>query len=95
MLRANDDVLFYCFSCSTLNVVLESGDQYGFVPNADEEVQLEEIPKLNWDGPEDSSFNDRCRLYVLDAPMGAGKTHVVREHWTTTFGCPGQTRADA
>ncbi|KAK9363940.1 hypothetical protein V1504DRAFT_443092, partial [Lipomyces starkeyi] len=44
--------------------------------------------KLNWDGREDSSFNDRCRLYVLDAPMGAGKTHVVREHWPTTFGCP-------
>ncbi|KAK9389352.1 hypothetical protein V1515DRAFT_578430 [Lipomyces mesembrius] len=33
------------------------------------------MPKLNWDGRVDVSLDDPCRLYVLDAPMGAGKTH--------------------
>ncbi|KAK9321296.1 hypothetical protein V1517DRAFT_374862 [Lipomyces orientalis] len=49
LVRNNDEVVFYCFSCTVMNVVLECDDQYGFVPNAEEVVQLGDV-KLNWDG---------------------------------------------
>ncbi|KAK9345822.1 hypothetical protein V1522DRAFT_442685 [Lipomyces starkeyi] len=80
MVRANDEVVFYCFSCQVLNVVLECGEQYGFAPSHDEVIRLGETPKLNWSGRQDISFDDYCRLYLLDAPMGTGKTHAVRQY---------------
>ncbi|KAK9328089.1 hypothetical protein V1520DRAFT_347044 [Lipomyces starkeyi] len=80
MVRANEEVVFYCFSCMVLNVVIECGDQYGFVPSDDEVIRLGEVPKLNWGGRQDVSIDDECRLYVLDAPMGSGKTHAVQTY---------------
>ncbi|KAK9428233.1 hypothetical protein V1505DRAFT_294059, partial [Lipomyces doorenjongii] len=37
---------------------------------------------INWQGRHDVSFDGDYRLYFLDAPMGTGKTHAVREYLT-------------
>ncbi|KAK9343458.1 hypothetical protein V1522DRAFT_424017, partial [Lipomyces starkeyi] len=56
MLRANDEVMFYCFPCQALNVVLECADQYGFVSTDEEVIYLREVPKLNWGARQDISL---------------------------------------
>ncbi|KAK9386184.1 hypothetical protein V1515DRAFT_519316, partial [Lipomyces mesembrius] len=39
--------------------------------------------KINWQGREDISLNGDYRLDLLNAHMGTGKTHAVREHLDT------------
>ncbi|KAK9349637.1 hypothetical protein V1523DRAFT_176431 [Lipomyces doorenjongii] len=78
--RESGQIVIYCFNCSVLNVVVQCGDQYGFVAEGDEVVQLDGARKINWRGREDISFDGEYRLYLLDAPMGTGKTHAVREY---------------
>ncbi|KAK9311236.1 hypothetical protein V1524DRAFT_450410 [Lipomyces starkeyi] len=43
-------------------------------------VHLGDAKKINWQGREDISFDGDYRLFFLDAPMGTGKTHSVREY---------------
>ena len=69
----------YCFNCTCLTVVLMCGDQYGFVPHADEKIIIES-KYLNENGRRDVNLRAAFRLLVLDAPMGAGKTEVAGEY---------------
>jgi Origin of replication binding protein len=78
--RMNGQMVIYCFNCSFLTAVIQCADQYGFVAEGDEVVQLGDARKINWQGRRDISFEGNYRLYFLDAPMGTGKTHAVREY---------------
>ncbi|KAK9357111.1 hypothetical protein V1504DRAFT_501085 [Lipomyces starkeyi] len=81
MERETGQVVLYCFNCSVLNVVIQCSGQYGFVAEGDEIVQLgAESKKINWRGRPDITFDGNYRLFFLDAPMGTGKTHAVREY---------------
>ncbi|KAK9375162.1 uncharacterized protein V1513DRAFT_52083 [Lipomyces chichibuensis] len=81
--RPGRSIVIYCFNCSVLSVVIQCGDQYGFVAEGDEVVQLGESRKINWHGRQDISFDVDYRLFLLDAPMGTGKTNAVREYLRT------------
>lgn len=88
-----DNITLYCFNCDKFTAVLWTADQYGFVPTPDEAIDTP-YKKLNWDGKVDVDFNgapyqhsretgryETTRtLYVLDAPMGAGKTHAYKTY---------------
>ncbi|KAK9316147.1 hypothetical protein V1524DRAFT_427543 [Lipomyces starkeyi] len=81
--RETGQVVIYCFNCSVLSVVLQCGEQYGFGAEGDEVVELGEARKINWHCRQDISFDGDYRLFLLDAPMGTGKTHAVREYLRT------------
>ncbi|KAK9490150.1 hypothetical protein V1508DRAFT_324158, partial [Lipomyces doorenjongii] len=78
--RATGQMVIYCFNCTYLTAVIQCADQYGFVAEGDEVVHLGDATKINWQGHEDISFDGDYRLFFLDAPMGTGKTHCVREY---------------
>ncbi|KAI8575167.1 hypothetical protein K450DRAFT_263007 [Umbelopsis ramanniana AG] len=74
-LRPNGTKCVFCFNCSYPMYILETADQYGFVPT-EEEIIKSPHDKLNFAGSEDIDFDACSRLVFLDAPMGTGKTHV-------------------
>ncbi|KAK9384143.1 hypothetical protein V1515DRAFT_583226 [Lipomyces mesembrius] len=49
--------------CTVLNVVIQCGDQSGFVPEGDEVVDLGRTRKINWEGLDDITFDREYRLF--------------------------------
>ncbi|KAK9457760.1 hypothetical protein V1511DRAFT_507856 [Dipodascopsis uninucleata] len=72
MRQPNDELVFYCFGCHTLNIVLECSDQYGFVPEEHEIIKVpKNAPKINENGRQDLTFDGDYRLFELDVPYGS------------------------
>lgn len=81
--RQNGEMFIKCFNCGKFTNIIQVYDQYGFEPEPGEIIPYcgdENHRQLNSGGRRDFSFyTTRAKLLFLDAPMGTGKTHAMKE----------------
>jgi Origin of replication binding protein len=74
----------HCFNCRSLTWILDTAEQFGFtIDDEYKEQQLIRIPdnhQLNFGTSLDVDFDEAKSIYILDAPMGSGKTHVAHAY---------------
>jgi hypothetical protein len=70
----------YCFNCNVLWWILATADQQGSVARSNEVIKTSNS-RLNMSFPLDIDIPAiQTRMFVLDAPMGCGKTHIVSQY---------------
>jgi len=82
--RPTGEKVIWCFNCEILTVVLECSDQYGFIAEQDEMIDLGQRNYLNSEQVVDVDYGALGKkLVIVDAPMGRGKTVSIKKYIDT------------